>query len=93
MTVNLDELIAEAELGDEANRFFESDLYRFFKGAAEQEVVKAQEMLGEADPDDAKAISDLQKHIRLYKSFDQWLRELIDRGNNALEVYRHARNT
>lgn len=85
------ELVAEAELGDEAKRFMESDLYRFMIGAAEQDVSAALEGLEVVDANDAKAIIALQNKIWLGRTFKSWLDELVSRGDAALEVWRHNR--
>lgn len=88
----MDELIAAAELGEEARKFLQSDLYRCITGMAEQEVRKAQEALAEVDPEDAKAVRALQQQIKLFQTFESWLIELVSEGNNALTTYIHERN-
>lgn len=84
-----DELMASAELGDEAKRFAESDLGRCMFCIASQEVAIAQERMESVDPDDAKKIREIQNEIKLHRNFRQWVLELIDKGEAALEVYRH----
>ena len=84
-----EELIAAAELGEEARNFLASDLGRCILGMAKQEVALAQEKLETVDPTDAKTITELQNHARMYRSFEQWLIELLDKGQNALEVFKH----
>lgn len=85
-----DELVAEAELGEEAKQFLESDLGKCLIGMAQQEVLLAQEALGSVDPTDVKAIMALQNKMHLGMSFEGWLLELIDKGNAAIQVYKHS---
>ena len=92
MAANLDELIAEAELGDEAKRFLESDLGKALIGMARQQVQHAQISLGEIDPTDTKAIVALQNEIKLGLRFESWIRELLQNGNNAMHIYLQERN-
>lgn len=89
----LDGLIAEAELGDEAKRFLESDLYRCIVGMAEQEVLAAQEALGHVDPTKSDDIRQFQNQIKLFKTFDLWLKQLVSQGDNAMHIFQHARDT
>jgi len=86
-----DELIAAAELGDEAKRFLESDLGKCLLGMAQQEVALAQEKLERVSPTDVEAIRALQNQAQLGRQFEAWLLELLDKGNNALEVFKHSR--
>lgn len=83
-----DVLIAEAELGEEARRFMESDLYRCMVGMAEQEVLAAHELLETHDPSDVEGIRKLQNQAARGRSFKGWLVELVDKGNTALEVFK-----
>jgi hypothetical protein len=87
-----DELVAAAELGDEAKRFLESDLGRCLLGMAEQEVQLAQEALAEVDPTDTEAIRKLQNHAKLYRQFNDWLKELLDKGEAALQAFIQQRS-
>ena len=83
-----DVLIAEAEIGDEARKFLESELGKTLLGMASQEVLLAQEALEIVDPSDTKKITALQNQAKVARNFEQWLAELIDKGNNALNVWR-----
>lgn len=85
--MNLDELIAEAEIGEEARNFKESDLYRCLIGIAEQEVQAAQDSLLTVDPTDEKAIRQLQYEAWRGQAFKTWIDELIARGTEALNQY------
>lgn len=85
----LDELIAEAELGEEARNFVESDLGKTLIGMAEQETMAAQIALETVLPTDTEQIRRLQNKAMLGRYFRQWLIELIDKGQSALEVYKN----
>ena len=86
--MSLDDLIAEAELGDEAKKFKESDLGRCILGIAEQEAMLSEKALGKIDPEDIDGIVKLQRQIQVAEWFQQWLDELIDKGESALEVWK-----
>ena len=83
-----DELIAAAELGEEARNFLESDLGKCLLGMAQQEVALAQEALERVDPADTEAVRKLQNQAMLGRQFEQWLLELLDKGESALEVFK-----
>lgn len=87
--MNENEVIAEALIGDEAKKFLESELGKCLLGMAMQEVQLAQEALEIANPTDCAAIEKLQNKARLGRQFEQWLKELFTRGENALRIYRH----
>ena len=87
----LDELSAEAEIGDAAKVFMESELGRMLLGMAEQEGEVARLALETVDPDNKKEITRLQNQAALGRMFKVWLEELIDRGNVALEIYRNEK--
>lgn len=84
-----EELIATAELGEEARRFLESDLGKCLIGMAQQEVAAAQLELETVKPKNRNRIRELQNHARVGRWFEQWLMELLDKGNAALEVFKH----
>lgn len=88
-----DELIATAELGEEARKFLESDLGKCLIGMARQEVQAAREKLGDIDPGDMKGIEALQNHVKVGIWFEDWLNELLSRGENALSVFKQSQET
>ncbi len=85
------ELIAEACIGDEARQFLESDLGRTVMGIAEQGVENARLAMEVVDPHDAKAMMKLQNEIALGRRFKGWMIELLNRGENALQVWEHRK--
>ena len=85
---SLDVLIAEAELGEEAKKFLESDLGKAVMGFAAQEVELARINLGKVDPDDKKLIVTLQNEIKLGERFKEYIMELFQNGEQAKEIYK-----
>lgn len=90
--MNQDELIAQAEIGEEARKFIGSDLYKCMVGIASQHADENLIELERVDPDDSKKIRKLQDEIRHFRSFEKWLKELIDEGDNAISVFRQQRS-
>lgn len=88
----IDELIAEAEIGDEARKFVESDLGKTLLGMAQQEVARAQEELETVDPLDTKKVVALQNQAKNGRNFEQWLNELISKGEQALILWKQERD-
>jgi hypothetical protein len=86
-----EELIAQAEIGEQARKFVESDVGQCLIGMSHQEIQKAKDKLANVDPDDAKAIRNLQNDIKVATFFEQWLVELINNGNNAMQIFLHQR--
>jgi hypothetical protein len=87
-----DELIAEAEIGDKAREFVESELGKTLLGMAQQEVTLAQEELETVDPSNTEKIRALQNQAKVARNFEQWLIELISKGENALTLWRQENN-
>ena len=85
---SLDVLIAEAELGEEAKKFLESDLGKAVMGFAAQEVELARINLGKVDPDDKKLIVTLQNEIKLGERFKEYINELFQNGEQAKSIYK-----
>ena len=81
------ELIAEAEIGEEAKKFLESDLGKTILGMAEQETRLAQEGLREVNPLDTAKIMELQNQAKFGLKFNDWLTELVSKGNDAMTIW------
>ena len=79
-----DELINEAELGNEARKFVESELGKAMLDRADQRLKSAQELLETVDPTDEKKIRDLQNQAQNARNFGEWIFDLIDKGENAM---------
>ena len=90
--VSRETLIAEAEIGDEAQKFLDTDLGKTLLGMAHQEVLAAQEALEVVDPSDTKKITALQNQAKAGRNFEEWLKELVNRGITALNVWQQQRN-
>lgn len=89
----MDELIAQAELGEEARRFMESDLGKCVLGMAEQHTQAALEALGNADPHDTTTIVKLQNEAKYARGFAEYLTELLTEGENAISVFKQQEAT
>lgn len=85
------EIIAEALLGEEAKKFLGGDLAKFMLGCAEQDAKLASEGLEDVDPKAEDKIRDLQNRIWRARSFEGWLNELVQRGEDALRVYQQQK--
>ena len=83
----IDELIAEAELGEEARNFLASDLGRCVLGMVEQEVRERQLELETAPASDTARIIELQQAIKLARMFPDWIKELLIRGEQAKQAW------
>ena len=81
-----DELIAEALIGEDAEKFVKSELGQVILGFAQQEVDSARDALEKADPAEIEAIRQLQFKARFGREFQAWLIELIERGAEARKV-------
>jgi len=88
-----DELIAAAEIGDEARKFLESDLGKYVLGVAEQDALLALEKLGEIDPSNIEQIRAAQNEVKLARSFKQWLLEALHDGEQAMQIFKQQESS
>lgn len=86
---DLDHLIAEAELGEAARSFLESELGKCLIGMARQDSLEALDQLRRIDPSKTQEIRELQNRADLGDRFEAYIKELIHRGNQALEIFIH----
>lgn len=87
----ISQLVAEAELGEEARKFMQSDLYRVMVGLAQQEVDSAIDELQRVSPKDTEKIIELQLKIRFGRNFEAWLKDLVEDGDNAIAIFQQER--
>jgi hypothetical protein len=92
MTQPIDELVASAELGEESRLFLESDLGKCILGLANQQVMAAQLDLEIVSPLETEKIRQLQNQARLGRQFEQWLRELLHDGENAMQIFKSTKD-
>ena len=83
-----DEQIRDVELGEEARNFLDSHLGKEIMDRATKRYEDNLILLSKADPNDPKAIMKIQNQIQLFEQFDEWLREIVDTGNAALEAFK-----
>ena len=88
-----DELIAAAELGEEARNFLKSDLGRLILGFAQQETDMAKEKLLTVDPQDTDAIRGLQRQADFAAKFEQWLLGIIQDGEQSMAAFKQQQQT
>jgi len=79
-------LLAEITLGDEAKKFFNSDIGRFILGRATEEIDQALSEFKDIDPTDDKGIRNLQQKIAVAEKLPIWLNECIVEGEQAMAV-------
>lgn len=87
----IDELVATAELGEEAKNFLASDLGRCLLGLAQQEAALASEKLETVDAKDSEQVRQLQYQVKFGRSFEGWLKSLVADGDNALAAWKQQR--
>lgn len=83
-----DEQIRDVELGEEARNFLDSHLGKEVLARANERYEANLLALAKVDPHDPKSIQRLQNQVQLFETFDEWLREIVDTGNAALEAFR-----
>jgi len=83
----IDELIAHAELGEEAKNFLQGNLGKYLMGCADQELEQARIDFEGVDPNDPQAIREIQNRAWRAKKFGEWLVELVSNGENAKQVF------
>lgn len=83
-----DELKAEVLIGDDAEKFVESELGRIVLGMAEQDLRNAMLDFAEADITNQGQVAKIQQEVKVAIRFDRYLRELIEKGREALTAWR-----
>jgi len=79
----MEEMLAEAVLGRDAEEFIASELGQVLIGIAQQEVEEATVKLQTVLPWRTRRIRELQNEIWRAQSFQKWLAYLIERGQQA----------
>lgn len=83
-----EELLASAELGDQALRFRDSELGKCILGMAEQDARDAAAKLARVNPTDASSISQFQVDYKVAERFEQYLMELITDGEQSIQIFK-----
>ena len=71
---------AERVLGEEANKFFNSDLGQFIVARSAETVAENVGLLSNADPEDPKTIRLYQENIAIAKMGLFWINEALNLG-------------
>ena len=90
---DLDSLIAEAELGEEAKNFLGSALGKKILELADKEAENALLALGEVDPSKTEEIRRLQMDLKFGRSFAAWLVGIVSAGDQAISVWKQQQDT
>lgn len=85
-----EELEAQILIGDKAEEFVASELGRTILGMAKQDADMALHRFDECDITDHTKLMDIKVELRVAQRFNRYLAELITRGREALEVYKHV---
>ena len=88
-TLTGDAQIAEALIGEDAERFVKSELGQVIIGFAQQEVDAARDEIEKVDPTATEKIRQLQFKARFGREFKAWLVELIEKGIEAQKVIKN----
>lgn len=83
----LDEQIQQAELGEEAKAFAESNIGKRILSLSQDEAAASMLKLTTVDPTDVKEITKLQNEIHRADSIYQWIVEMIESGDDAIDTY------
>lgn len=76
-------LLAEVDLGLEADQFLRSKIGKYIVGRATDQSEAAMEKLKIVDPTDAKAVQSIQNDIWRADTLATWITDLIRGGKNA----------
>lgn len=72
-------------LGLDTEAFLGSNVGRYIVQRAQEEIDEARESLETVDPENAKAVRDLQFVIGVARATVQWMKEAVADGQNAAE--------
>lgn len=78
--------LRRAVFGRQVEMFLESDIGVYLVQCAQTEINEATEKLVRVDPEDPKAIRDLQHKIRVAESVVGWLADAVRSGTQAREA-------
>jgi len=73
-------------LGMDMEAFLASDVGKYLSACAEQDLQIFRKQLDDLDPDDSKAIRDLQQEIAVRKTWKDWIMLAINEGNAAQDI-------
>ena len=78
-------LFASADLGEQARSFLGTDLGRYLKGCAEQQINECSRQLLKVHPGNANEIQLLQSKAQTASNFLIWINEAIGMGDIAYQ--------
>ena len=80
------ENMAIANFGDEVDQFLKSQVGMYLLGRAERDAAEAMLLLKDCDPNDWKTVQKLQNSIKLAENVEDWLKEAVAAGLDALQI-------
>jgi hypothetical protein len=78
--------VRRAVFGRQVEHFLESDIGQYLAQCAQADIEEATEKLCRVDPEDPKAIRELQNKIRVAESVMGWLADAIRSGEQSHEA-------
>lgn len=78
-----DFLLEKVRFGIEVEAFFNSQIGRYLESRIMQEEDRAKEEMVAVDPDNIKAVRDIQNKYKVANSVSCWLAEVINAGYQA----------
>ena len=75
------------ENGEDAKKFLASRFGQYLLGQADLEAEKARHAFEDVDPEDTKAIRQLQNIINRQKDLEQWINSAIEQGDAEYNEY------
>jgi hypothetical protein len=79
----IEQLVAEARVGDEFRTWVQSDVGRYIIGRAEQHEINMLRELGRTSPFDNEKISLLQSEAKAPGLLIRWIEEVMSQGEQA----------
>lgn len=73
------------ELGEEAELFEKSNLFKYLINTSRDDISQLHKALEDADPEDPKALRDLQNKIVVRRLFILWINEAIISAHQVAE--------
>lgn len=86
MTDDVQSYNIQAEIGQQAEMFWDSDIGKYVLDRAKKETDAAVVKYKDVDPEDAKAVRKLQNEVDRPARAITWLRDAIIEGQGALHV-------
>lgn len=87
---DIEQMRAEVAFGLDVHQFMGTSMGRYLTQRAQIEIAEAKDALVDVDPEDPKAVRDLQNKARVASMFLEWMGEAVTTGEMAQEEWRAA---